>query len=206
MNPQFNLQPISTLQDGNCFYHSFLQVLNQSYTSKDDVLTFKQNLSNLLTVESAIELIPEEIQIQLSTIFQTNKELSTLIETNFLHSIHHPIINNILNQVINHFKLQLKTDGIWADDWAQKFCSRVNKVNTIAYLNTCNKFQPIFTPNPEWPCIILINLNNSHWESSILIISFKNDEKNDDEKNDDEKNNKNIIVWKHPLSSLKHIL
>lgn len=164
------LQPIHTSGDGNCFYYSFLQSYFERPINKEEVLYFKQKLSNELTLEKVLNHIKNELLIRIFEIVQHNKELEILVETDFEKSIENSTIKTIVQTIITNFKTHLLKDGDWAEDWAQQYCAKELKCNILVYLDSCNKFNPIFEINKNWPSIILYNRSNLHWETAVFIF------------------------------------
>lgn len=171
-NTSFTLQPVQTPSDGNCFFYAFFQALYGKHIDKQQILDFKQSLKNQLSIQNILTYLKDEVKIIILKLTEQDKTLNQILERDFDSRLHlvQPLLEHIQTQFQNH----ISQDGVWPEDWAQQFCAKIYNVNIIVYMDTCNKLTPIHTINPNLPCIILFNKNNSHWETGIIKINKSN--------------------------------
>jgi len=169
---QLHLQPISTTGDGNCFYHAVYQCIYNKKATHSDILRFKLELSQQVTLSNLL-LLGHEFQAILYKCLDANKELQEFVDKDFALSLQHPDILEFIDSVLPRFKEHIQADGVWPNDWAQQFCSICVRYNIIAYMNECKKLYPIFPIETKYNCIVLFNKHNNHWESAQIQLRKK---------------------------------
>lgn len=169
---KLHIQPISTPGDGNCFYHAIYQAIHNKPSTKEDILLFKQQISQQVTLSNLL-LLGHEFQAILYKCLEANKELQEFVDKDFALSLQHPDILEFIDSILPKFKEHIQTDGVWPNDWAQQFCSLCLKYNIIVYMSDCKKMSPIFPIEPKYNCILLFNKQNIHWETGQFQVRDK---------------------------------